>query len=98
MFPRQYVNEGDSSSQTDAYFPRDMGDLFIEAYFRIMHPQMPLLTYSEIKETWNKLWDAHQPGKVLKDKDLLYRVLAIGSRVSNYKGKQTAEWIMSLTE
>ncbi|GFG03293.1 hypothetical protein IFM61606_07115 [Aspergillus udagawae] len=77
MFSRQYVNEGDSSSQTDAYFPRDMGDLFIEAYFRIMHPQMPLLTYSEIKETWNKLWDAPQPGK----------------RVSNYKGKQTAEWI-----
>ncbi|GFF51787.1 hypothetical protein IFM46972_09381 [Aspergillus udagawae] len=93
MFSRQYVNEGDSSSQTDAYFPRDMGDLFIEAYFRIMHPQMPLLTYSEIKETWNKLWDAPQPGKVLKDRDLLYMVLAIGSRVSNYKGKQTAEWI-----
>jgi hypothetical protein len=93
MFSRQYGNEGDSSSQTDAYFPRDMGDLFIEAYFRIMHPQMPLLTYSEIKETWNKLWDAPQPGKVLKDRDLLYMVLAIGSRVSNYKGKQTAEWI-----
>ncbi|GIC94521.1 fungal specific transcription factor domain-containing protein [Aspergillus udagawae] len=68
-------------------------ETFIEAYFRIMHPQMPLLTYSEIKETWNKLWDAPQPGKVLKDRDLLYMVLAIGSRVSNYKGKQTAEWI-----
>ncbi|KNG89799.1 hypothetical protein ANOM_002854 [Aspergillus nomiae NRRL 13137] len=93
MFSREYVHGGNPPLQADAYFPRDMGVLFIEAYFRIMHPQMPLLAYSEIMETWNKLWEPPQPGKVLKDADLLYMVLAIGSRVSNYKGKQTAEWV-----
>ncbi|KAE8380916.1 hypothetical protein BDV26DRAFT_115804 [Aspergillus bertholletiae] len=93
MFSRESVNEDRATLQADAYFPRDMGVLFIEAYFRIMHPQMPLLVFSEIMETWEKLWEAPQPGKALKDKDLLYMVLAIGSRVSNYRGKQTAEWV-----
>lgn len=83
-----------SQKPTEAYFPKDMGVSFIHAYFDIMHPQMPVLSYADIMGTWDKLWEPPRPGKcTLKGKELLYMVLAIGARVSNAKGQHTAEWV-----
>lgn len=94
MFSVESSGESGPSKQTEAYFPRDMGVSFIHAFFDIMHPQMPLLSYSDIMETWNKLWEPPRPGIcTLKGKELVYMVLAIGARASNARGEQTPEWI-----
>ncbi|KAF9887093.1 hypothetical protein FE257_010587 [Aspergillus nanangensis] len=77
-----------SSWPADAFLPRSLGDHFIDAYFRIMHPQIPVLVHSEILETWEQMWETPVRGRSLKNQEILFMVLAIGSRVVNLKGKE----------
>ncbi|PYI04657.1 hypothetical protein BO78DRAFT_449309 [Aspergillus sclerotiicarbonarius CBS 121057] len=94
MFSVESSSDRGPSQQVEAYFPKDMGMSFIHAYFAIMHPQMPLLSYPDTVDTWNKLWEPPRPGKcTLKGKELLYTVLAIGARVANARSQQKSEWI-----
>ncbi|KAL4893817.1 fungal-specific transcription factor domain-containing protein [Aspergillus ambiguus] len=73
---------------TEAFLPRALGDHFIDAYFKIMHPQMPVLVHSEILESWDQMWETPVRGRALKNQEILFMVLAIGSRVVNLKGKE----------
>lgn len=82
------VRQG-TSWPADAFLPRTLGDHFIDAYFKIMHPQMPVLIHSEILETWDQMWETPMRGRALKNKEILFMVLAIGSRVVNMKGKES---------
>lgn len=63
--------------------PKELGDAFISSYFRIMHPQNPVLVEAEVMKTWQSLWAA--PERVQhttqsKERSILYMVLAIGAR------------------
>ena len=64
-----------------------------------MHPQMPVLLYSEILGTWERVWEPPERGKcTVKGKELPYMVLAIGARVSNAKGQISAQLLDRWTE
>ncbi|PLB39881.1 transcription factor domain-containing protein [Aspergillus candidus] len=73
---------------SQAFIPRSLGDMFIEAYFKIMHPQMSVLVHSEIVDEWNQMWEAPVLGRVAKNQEILFMVLAIGARLVNLKGRQ----------
>lgn len=73
---------------SQAFIPRSLGDMFIEAYFKIMHPQMSVLVYSEIVDEWNQMWEAPVLGRTAKNQEILFMVLAIGARLVNLKGRQ----------
>lgn len=75
-------------SRTEAFLPQALGERFIEAYFRIIHPQMSVLVYSEIMETWNQMWEFPVRGRKLKNQEILFMVLALGARVVNLKDKE----------
>lgn len=74
--------------QPEAYFPREMGDAFINSYFEIIHPQIPVLVYSELIEVWNSLLFRQRREVWLKAKSscLWYWQLARGFRV--YEGNR----------
>ncbi|CAG8197915.1 unnamed protein product [Penicillium salamii] len=92
MFSVEASGECRAPQPHEACLPRETGFEFIHAYFKIMHPQMPVLSFSEIIAVWNTLWEPPKPGKcTLKGKELLYMVLAIGARVSSSHGQQSAE-------
>lgn len=94
MFSVEASGESRAPQPHEAYLPRETGLAFIHAYFNIMHPQMPVLSFSEITAVWTTLWMPPKPGKcTLKGKELLYMVLAIGARVSTSNGQQSAEWL-----
>ncbi|KAJ5335528.1 hypothetical protein N7452_007931 [Penicillium brevicompactum] len=74
----------------DAFFSCEMGALFLDAYFDVIHPQLPILAHAEILDVWNTL---QQPPSKRKPNDreaILFMVFAIGSRVSSFEGKQDA--------
>ncbi|KAJ5362115.1 hypothetical protein N7541_002959, partial [Penicillium brevicompactum] len=92
MFSVEASGESRAPQPHEAYLPKETGFSFIHAYFDIMHPQMPVLSFSEITSVWTTLWAPPKPGKcTLKGKELLYMVLAIGARVSASNGQQSAE-------
>lgn len=39
-----------TNCQLNACFPRELGDAFIKSFLELIHPQMPVLVYSEILE------------------------------------------------
>ncbi|KAI2825341.1 transcriptional regulator family: Fungal Specific TF [Aspergillus niger] len=89
-----FARPGDSDPRrtyfpSQMFLPRELGDQFIEAYFRIMHPQIPILIKSEIDDAWNQMWESPVRDHSVKNQDILFMVLAIGARVANLKGKQT---------
>lgn len=74
--------------RTEAFLPQALGDRFIEAYFKIIHPQMSVLVHSEIMETWAQMWEFPVRGRKLKNQEILFMVLALGARVVNLKDKE----------
>ncbi|KAE8150946.1 fungal-specific transcription factor domain-containing protein [Aspergillus avenaceus] len=85
-----------SRTAAEAFLPRNLGDLFIDAYFRIVHPQMPVLVYSEITDSWSQMWETPIRGRRAKNQELLYMVLALGARViklkKSEKENRSEEW------
>lgn len=87
MFP-QSTESNTTTSRSDAYFPRELGDSFINAYFDIIHPQIPVLTYSDVLSSWQNLWSPPWQRHDVKGDNILFMVLAIGARVSSFQGQQ----------
>ncbi|KAI4716513.1 hypothetical protein E4T48_07291 [Aureobasidium sp. EXF-10727] len=85
-------DEGSSSQNTildGSFLPKEQGEAFISAYFTLMHPQGPVLVECDVRQTWKILWDgpSHMPDhskKFAKEKAILYMVLAIGARMTDY--------------
>ncbi|KAE8348399.1 fungal-specific transcription factor domain-containing protein [Aspergillus coremiiformis] len=69
----------------EAFLPQALGDMFIEAYFRTVHPQMPVLVYSEILDSWKQMWETPIQGRPVKNQEILFMVLALGARVVKVK-------------
>lgn len=69
----------------EAFLPQALGDGFIEAYFRIVHPQMPVLVYTEIIDSWKQMWETPIRGRPVKNQEILFMVLALGARVIRLK-------------
>ncbi|KAE8371531.1 fungal-specific transcription factor domain-containing protein [Aspergillus bertholletiae] len=69
----------------EAFLPQALGDVFIEAYFRIVHPQMPVLVYTEILDSWKQMWETPIRGRPVKNQEILFMVLALGARVIRLK-------------
>lgn len=89
-----FARPGDSDPRrthfpSQMFLPRELGDQFIEAYFRIMHPQIPILIMSEIVDAWNQMWETPVRDHNVKNQDILFMVLAIGARIANLRGKQS---------
>ncbi|GLA75499.1 hypothetical protein AtubIFM55763_006778 [Aspergillus tubingensis] len=89
-----FARPGDSDPRrtqfpSQMFLPRELGDQFIEAYFRIMHPQIPILIMSEIVDAWNQMWETPVRDHSVKNQDILFMVLAIGARIANLRGKQS---------
>ncbi|THX16930.1 hypothetical protein D6D17_02637 [Aureobasidium pullulans] len=92
---RQIFTHGDEKSSQKStipdgsFLPKELGEAFISAYFTLMHPQGPILIECEVRQTWNVMWTG--PGlapehskKFAKEKAILYMVLAIGARLTDY--------------
>lgn len=80
--PRETV----SQPSFGAFFPRSLGDLFIRSYFKLVHPQLPILDYQKVLSEWEASWKAHdvidkQPEVSRQNKEVLFMALAIGARV-----------------
>ncbi|EKG19814.1 hypothetical protein MPH_02883 [Macrophomina phaseolina MS6] len=78
-------------SLAEVHIRKELGDSFINEYFKTIHPQIPVLLRSEVAETWSRFWDTPSLGnKSLKGKELVLMVLALGARVSCVRGKSEA--------
>ncbi|KAF3015182.1 hypothetical protein E8E15_004432 [Penicillium rubens] len=84
------VDDNNGKCQPDAYLSREMGDAFLNAYFEIIHPQVPVLVYSEIIGIWEGFWKTPSQLPSHDRRDLVYMALAIGARVSSSEGRQDA--------
>lgn len=76
------------------FIPRHVGDRFLRNYFKIVHPQIPILSYYEVVGLWAGLWEAHTVPAHPWSKEIVFTVLAIGARVSpslGHDGLQLAE-------
>ncbi|PLB44115.1 hypothetical protein P170DRAFT_513377 [Aspergillus steynii IBT 23096] len=87
LFPMS-TEASTAKCQPDACFPRELGDSFISAYFDIIHPQAPVIAYSDVLESWQNLWLPPWQRQEVKGDDILFMVLAIGARVSSVQGQQ----------
>ncbi|EWY79904.1 hypothetical protein FOYG_16969 [Fusarium oxysporum NRRL 32931] len=68
------------------FLSRNLGDFFIRSYFKLVHPQVPILDYHEVASEWAASWSAHlgtpeDLTSLLQRKQILFLVLAIGARV-----------------
>ncbi|RAH45318.1 Zn(II)2Cys6 transcription factor [Aspergillus brunneoviolaceus CBS 621.78] len=71
-----------------AYISQEVGIGLIDSYFEILHPQIPVLNYSEIVDQWKSLWKPPAQQKLDKRNEILFIVLAIGARVTIAAGQQ----------
>ncbi|KAL1310665.1 hypothetical protein AAFC00_000931 [Neodothiora populina] len=78
--------------------PKELGEAFIASYFKIMHPQSPILIENEVIRMWQSFWTAPRPlnsstTTAGKDRSVLYMVLAIGARLLDHSdGKTMDAW------
>ena len=77
-----------SACHPDAYITREMGISLIDAFFEIIHPQIPVLNYADIIDLWEDMGKPPGQQKVAKGKETLFMVLAIGARVAISEGQQ----------
>ncbi|RAK95482.1 Zn(II)2Cys6 transcription factor [Aspergillus ibericus CBS 121593] len=98
MFARGDSDPRRTQWPSEMFLPRDLGDQFIEAYFRVMHPQIPVLIQSEIVDAWTQMWESPVRDRGVKNQDILFMVLAIGARVANLKGKQSESSVEAWAE
>lgn len=84
-------NEQPANSTPEAYLSFEMGVTFINSFFEIIHPQMPVLSYEEIMDAWSFMWRLPTRGESKKAEGILYMVLALGARVSHSEGRQDLE-------
>lgn len=82
------VDSNPSQCPAESYFPRDLGESFIDSYFRIIHPQVPVLVYLDVVKSWDDLWNPPWERRDTKGDEILFMVLAIGARVCSFEGKQ----------
>lgn len=76
------------TGQPDAYLSQEKGSTLIDAFFEIIHPQVPVLNYADIVELWEDMGRPPAQQRVKKGKEILFMVLAIGARVSIAQGPQ----------
>lgn len=76
-------------SRPDVYFSREMGDALIRDYFKFIHPQMPVLAYSDVVDVWNEFWGGPLHKRYSpKGRGVFFVVLALGARVTTYQDTQ----------
>jgi hypothetical protein len=84
------ADDNNSKRQPEVYLSREMGDAFLNSYFDIIHPQIPVLVYSEIIAIWEGFWKPPSQ-RLSRDRgELVFMALAIGARVSSSEGRQDA--------
>lgn len=82
-----------------AHLPKELGDCFIETYFKVCHPQYPFLLRSEIQHVWASSWeppllDSERSASHTSDvnsKNILLMVLAIGAIMSSLSPDKDAK-------
>lgn len=93
--PRASLSEPSSG----AVLPRHLGDLFIRSYFKLVHPQLPILDYQKVVSQWVASWEAHDvmdENSALRHqgKEIMFMAIAVGARVCpiiNQDGFRLAE-------
>ncbi|KAJ5757978.1 uncharacterized protein N7511_006672 [Penicillium nucicola] len=93
LFSVDGENDPLSRKIPEAFMARTTGDMLLSAYFKIMHPQIPVLVHSEIMQIWNALWQSPSSNRNLRGKELVYMALAIGARVLNTSRRGDTAWI-----
>ncbi|KAF6799526.1 C6 transcription factor [Colletotrichum sojae] len=68
--------------------PRTVGDRFLRNYFKIVHPQIPILSYAEVISQWSQLWEMRPASSPRWMKEIVFTVLAIGARVCPVMGQK----------
>ncbi|KAG9675633.1 hypothetical protein KCU95_g16341, partial [Aureobasidium melanogenum] len=95
-----YGNECSSSKNSvpdGSFLPKELGEAFISAYFTLMHPQGPILSERDVRQTWEALWTGpsytpNQSKKLAQQKAILYMVLAIGARLTDHEPSSSDAW------
>ncbi|KAJ5322391.1 hypothetical protein N7452_010680 [Penicillium brevicompactum] len=94
-----------SDNPKEAFLSRSMGERFIRNYFKIIHPQLPILIYSDVMSQWASSWDPPSRHSPRRDRKLVYMVLAFGARVSPCRDQDSleltnewAEYLLSKTD
>ncbi|CAG8363566.1 unnamed protein product [Penicillium salamii] len=75
----------------EAFISRNIGERFIRNYFKIIHPQLPILIFSDIMSHWASIWGPPSRHCAPQDRRLVYMVLAFGARVSPAKDPDNTE-------
>lgn len=72
-----------------AYISAELGTRFIECFFEIVHPQIPVLNYEDITASWKSMWQPPRVGcETKKGDEILYMVLALGAHLYHSDGQQ----------
>lgn len=79
------------STPKEAFISRNMGERFIRNYFKIVHPQLPILMYSDVMSQWASFCEPPSRHSPPRDRRIVYMVLALGARVSPCSEKHNLE-------
>lgn len=87
-----------ASCHTDAYIARDLGTRLIQSFFEIIHPQIPVLNYTEVLGQWEDMGKPPAQQFAGKGKEILFMVLAIGARAAIAEGKHDTSVLQDWAE
>lgn len=76
---------------TESFLAKEMGYKFIDAYFILIHPHMPILNRKVVEELWENLWETPRATRKVKWKEIIYMVLALGARTSAREGTHESD-------
>ncbi|CAG7923619.1 unnamed protein product [Penicillium olsonii] len=87
-----------SKGTTEAFLSKQAGHRFIDAYFSIIHPHVPVLARSAIEQLWERFWEAPDPEREIKWKGVVYMVIALGARTIARTNGSSAETLDNWAE
>ncbi|RAH67550.1 uncharacterized protein BO66DRAFT_473377 [Aspergillus aculeatinus CBS 121060] len=75
--------------RVESFLPRNLGELFIRSYFKLVHPQMPILVYADVMAQWAQSWKPPaSKNNPVRAREILHMVLAIGALVAPPSGSE----------
>ncbi|KAE8152755.1 fungal-specific transcription factor domain-containing protein [Aspergillus avenaceus] len=92
MFAPRFGSSQACLSKPEAFLRKEIGDGFLDTYFRFIHPLAPVLSRSEIITAWEAYWEPPlRPDHDPNTRGILFMLLALGARVSRPALGQSAE-------
>ncbi|KAI9037657.1 fungal specific transcription factor domain-containing protein [Aspergillus affinis] len=83
-------DEMGARTNKEAILDKSKCDAFLSAYFRLVHPLIPIISRSETISMWEAYWGPPGSRHDMVSKDIIFMILALGARVSRPTANESA--------